>query len=312
MAQSAQIQDIYPLSHMQEGMLFHSLMDFSSKAYIEQTSFTITGNLCVDSFQKSLNLLVSRYDIFRTIFIKEVPDLTGPQQVVLSNRELTVYREDISRLADQEQQTLIDAFMTKDREKGFDLQKDPLMRLALFDRGDSQYTCVWTHHHIIMDGWCLGIILKEFFSMYDSLKNNSPVQLGSTVPYSRYIEWLGEQDQEETAAYWSEYLKEYGNTASIPRIKRRTADGNYKADQVSFSLASDMVEKLTEAAQNWGVTLNTLFMSIWGVLLHRYNAADDAVFGSVISGRRQRLTGLNQWSACLSILFQCESDLRKA
>ncbi|MCY9080205.1 non-ribosomal peptide synthetase [Bacillus inaquosorum] len=292
MAQAAQIQDIYPLSHMQEGMLFHSLMDVSSKAYVEQTSFTITGNLCIDSFQKSLNLLVSRYDIFRTIFIKEVQDLTGPQQVVLSNRELTVYREDFSHLADHEQQALIDAFMTKDREKGFNLQKDPLMRLALFDRGNSQYTCVWTHHHIIMDGWCLGIILKEFFSMYDSLKNNSPVRLGSTVPYSRYIEWLGEQDQEETAAYWSEYLKEYGNTASIPRINPRPADGDYKADQISFSLAPEMVEKLTEAAQNWGVTLNTLFMSMWGVLLHRYNATDDAVFGSVISGRPSAIDGI--------------------
>ncbi|MFP7234280.1 amino acid adenylation domain-containing protein [Bacillus subtilis] len=292
MAQSAQIQDIYPLSHMQEGMLFHSLIDVSSKAYVEQTSFSITGNLCIDSFQKSLNLLVSRHDIFRTIFIKEVPDLTGPQQVVLSNREFTVYREDFSHLADHEQQALIDAFMTKDREKGFDLQKDPLMRLALFDRGNSQYTCVWTHHHIIMDGWCLGIILKEFFSMYDSLKNNSPVRLGNTVPYSRYIEWLGEQDQEETAAYWSEYLKEYGNTASIPRIKDRPADGDYKAAQVSFSLAPEMVEKLTEAAKNWGVTLNTLFMSMWGVLLHRYNAADDAVFGSVISGRPSAIDGI--------------------
>ncbi|MCY8377326.1 amino acid adenylation domain-containing protein [Bacillus inaquosorum] len=292
MAQAAQIQDIYPLSHMQEGMLFHSLMDVSSKAYVEQTSFTITGNLCIDSFQKSLNLLVSRYDIFRTIFIKEVQDLTGPQQVVLSNRELTVYREDFSHLADHEQQALIDAFMTKDREKGFNLQKDPLMRLALFDRGNSQYTCVWTHHHIIMDGWCLGIILKEFFSMYDSLKNNSPVRLGSTVPYSRYIEWLGEQDQEETAAYWSEYLKEYGNTASIPRINPRPVDGDYKADQISFSLAPEMVEKLTEAAQNWGVTLNTLFMSMWGVLLHRYNATDDAVFGSVISGRPSAIDGI--------------------
>ncbi|MCY7900089.1 non-ribosomal peptide synthetase [Bacillus inaquosorum] len=292
MAQSAQIQDIYPLSHMQEGMLFHSLMDVSSKAYVEQTSFTITGNLCIDSFQKSLNLLVSRYDIFRTIFIKEVQDLTGPQQIVLSNRELTVYREDFSHLADHEQQALIDAFMTKDREKGFNLQKDPLMRLALFDRGNSQYTCIWTHHHIIMDGWCLGIILKEFFSMYDSLKNNSPVRLGSTVPYSRYIEWLGEQDQEETAAYWSEYLKEYGNTATIPRINPRPADGDYKADQISFSLAPEMVEKLTEAAQNWGVTLNTLFMSMWGVLLHRYNATDDAVFGSVISGRPSAIDGI--------------------
>ncbi|MCY8308650.1 amino acid adenylation domain-containing protein [Bacillus vallismortis] len=292
MAQSAKIQDIYPLSHMQEGMLFHSLMDFSSKAYVEQTSFTITGNLCIDSFQKSLNLLVSRYDIFRTIFIKEVPDLTGPQQVVLSNRELTVHKEDFSHLTDHEQQALIDAFMIKDREKGFDLQKDSLMRLALFDRGNSQYTCVWTHHHIIMDGWCLGIILKEFFSIYDSLSNNRPVQLGSTVPYSRYIEWLGEQDQEETAAYWSRYLEEYGNTASIPRIKNRSADAHYIAAQVHFSLAPEMVEKLTEAAQKWGVTLNTLFMSIWGVLLHRYNAADDAVFGSVISGRPSAIDGI--------------------
>lgn len=123
MTQATQIQDIYPLSYMQEGMLFHSLLDFSSKAYVEQTSFTITGSLCIDSFQKSLNLLVSRYDIFRTIFIKEVPDLTGPQQVVLTNRELTVQREDLSHLKHDEQLALIEDFMQQDREKGFHLQK---------------------------------------------------------------------------------------------------------------------------------------------------------------------------------------------
>ncbi|MCY8981666.1 fengycin non-ribosomal peptide synthetase FenD [Bacillus halotolerans] len=292
MTQATQIQDIYPLSYMQEGMLFHSLLDFSSKAYVEQTSFTITGSLCIDSFQKSLNLLVSRYDIFRTIFLKEVPDLTGPQQVVLTNRELTVQREDLSHLKHDEQLALIEDFMQQDREKGFHLQKDPLMRLTLFDRGDSTYTCVWTHHHIIMDGWCLGIILKEFFSMYDSLKNNRPVQLSSTVPYSRYIEWLGEQDKEETAAYWRDYLQEYGNTASIPKLKSRSANGEYEAANIRFSLEPAIVQKLTAAAQNWGVTLNTLFMSLWGVLLHRYNGTDDAVFGSVVSGRPSAIDGI--------------------
>ncbi|MCY8027883.1 amino acid adenylation domain-containing protein [Bacillus sonorensis] len=292
MTQATQIQDIYPLSYMQEGMLFHSLLDFSSKAYVEQTSFTITGNLCIDSFQQSLHLLVSRYDIFRTIFIKEVPDLTGPQQVVLSKRELTVHREDLSHLSHHEQLALIDEFMKKDREKGFDLQKDPLMRLALFERGNSHYTCVWTHHHIIMDGWCLGIILKEFFGMYESLKKGKPVQLGSTVPYSRYIEWLGEQNKEETAAYWSDYLREYGNTASIPGIKSSSADGHYEAAHIRFALEPEIVEKLTAVAKKCGVTLNTLFMTIWGILLHRYNAADDAVFGSVISGRPSEIDGI--------------------
>ncbi len=76
------------------------------------------------------------------------------------------------------------------------------------------------------------------------------------------------------------------------RIKSRPADRDYEAAQVRFSLAPEMVEKLTAAAQKWGVTLNTLFMSIWGVLLHRYNAADDVVFGSVISGRPSAIDGI--------------------
>ncbi|MCY9107205.1 amino acid adenylation domain-containing protein [Bacillus atrophaeus] len=292
MTQATGIQDIYPLSYMQEGMLFHSLLHGDSKAYVEQTSFTINGNLCIDSFQKSLNLLVSRYDIFRTIFIKEVPDLSGPQQVVLTSRELTVKKEDISGMEIKEQHIFIEEFKKKDREKGFDLQKDPLMRLTLFDMGENRHTCVWTHHHIIMDGWCLGIVLKEFFHIYYSLKNSDPLQLGSTVPYSRYIGWLGEQDKEETGVYWDGYLSDYGQTASIPLTNNRRKDGVYVSEQIHFSLDPSSVEKLTALSRSLGVTLNTLFMSIWGVMLHRYNATDDAVFGSVISGRPSTIDGI--------------------
>ncbi|XBO87378.1 condensation domain-containing protein [Bacillus licheniformis] len=162
MAQETEIQDIYPLSYMQEGMLFHSLLHPDSNAYVEQISFTISGDLCRDSFQKSLDLLIDRYDIFRTIYIKEVPDLDGPQQVVLSHRKVPVQTEDISALTAEQQQTLIKSRKRADRLRGFDLQKGPLMRLSLYQTGENRHTCVWTHHHIMMDGWSLGIVLQDF------------------------------------------------------------------------------------------------------------------------------------------------------
>lgn len=125
MTQATEIQDIYPLSYMQEGMLFHSLLDSGSNAYVEQISFTVSGDLCIDTFQKSLDMLVSRYDIFRTIFIKEVPDLEGPQQVVLSRRDTAVQTENISDYSEERQQSIIEEFKETDRHKGFDLQKAP-------------------------------------------------------------------------------------------------------------------------------------------------------------------------------------------
>ncbi len=99
---------------MQEGMLFHSLLDSGSNAYVEQISFTVSGDLCIDTFQKSLDMLVSRYDIFRTIFIKEVPDLEGPQQVVLSRRDTAVQTENISDYSEERQQSIIDKFKEND------------------------------------------------------------------------------------------------------------------------------------------------------------------------------------------------------
>ncbi|MBY8914908.1 amino acid adenylation domain-containing protein [Bacillus sp. YC2] len=294
MTQATEIQDIYPLSYMQEGMLFHSLLHSGSNAYVEQISFTIRGDLCIDSFQKSLDMLVSRYDIFRTIFIKEVPDLDGPQQVVLSQRNVTVQTEDISAKTEKQQQAIINSHKETDRRKGFDLQKGPLMRLTLFHTGENRHTCVWTHHHIMMDGWSLGIVLKDFFRMYYAIRNSRPVSLGSPAPYSTYITWLRRQNKEETSAFWSRYLSGYGETASVPPAKNTAAENRYTSEHFQFSIEPETVQRLTDLARQSGVTLNTLFMSIWGLLLHRYNNTDDAVFGSVVSGRPSAIDGIEE------------------
>ncbi|QPK87040.1 amino acid adenylation domain-containing protein [Bacillus velezensis] len=292
MTQATEIQDIYPLSYMQEGMLFHSLLDSGSNAYVEQISFTVSGDLCIDTFQKSLDMLVSRYDIFRTIFIKEVPDLEGPQQVVLSRRDTAVRTEDISDYSEERQQSIIDKFKETDRHKGFDLQKGPLMRLTLFQTGENRHTCVWTHHHIMMDGWSLGLVLKDFFSMYYAIRSGRPVNLGSPAPYSTYIKWLRSRNKEETSAFWSRCLEDYGETVSVPQTKNKTAQNGYASEHFQFSLEPETVQKLTDIARGIGVTLNTIFTGIWGLLLHRYNGTEDAVFGSVVSGRPSAISGI--------------------
>ncbi|MCY9264016.1 amino acid adenylation domain-containing protein [Bacillus haynesii] len=292
MAQETEIQDIYPLSYMQEGMLFHSLLHPDSNAYVEQISFTISGDLCLDSFQKSLDLLIDRYDIFRTIYIKEVPDLDGPQQVVLSHRKVPVQTEDISDLTAEQQQTLIKSRKRADRLRGFDLQKGPLMRLTLYQTGESRHTCVWTHHHIMMDGWSLGIVLQDFFHMYYALRDGRAIRLGKPAPYSTYMTWLRSQNREKTAAFWSDYLNGYAESVSVPGTKSNTTEGVYTPKHLQFSLNPETIEKLSDLARRLGVTLNTLFTSIWGLLLHRYNATDDAVFGAVVSGRPSAIDGI--------------------
>lgn len=292
MAQETEIQDIYPLSYMQEGMLFHSLLHPDSNAYVEQISFTISGDLCLDSFQKSLDLLIDRYDIFRTIYIKEVPDLDGPQQVVLSHRKVPVQTEDISALTTEQQQTLIKSRKQADRLRGFDLQKGPLMRLTLYQTGENRHTCVWTHHHIMMDGWSLGIVLQDFFHMYYAIRNSRAIRLGKPAPYSTYMTWLHSQNREKTAAFWSDYLNGYGESVSVPGTKSKTTEGVYTPKHLQFSLKPETVEKLSDLARRLGVTLNTLFTSMWGLLLHRYNATDDAVFGAVVSGRPSAIDGI--------------------
>ncbi|KAF6599664.1 condensation domain-containing protein, partial [Bacillus sp. EKM420B] len=81
----------------------------------------------------------------------------------------------------------------------------------LFQTGENRHTCVWTHHHIMMDGWSLGIVLKDFFSMYYAIRNGRPVNLGSPAPYSSYIKWLRSRNKEETSAFWSRCLEDYGD-----------------------------------------------------------------------------------------------------
>ncbi|MEN7436600.1 amino acid adenylation domain-containing protein [Bacillus amyloliquefaciens] len=289
MGQQPEIQDIYPLSFMQEGMLFHSLLDHDSRAYFEQAVFTISGKLDRERFQKSIDTVFERYDIFRTTFIHK--NVAKPRQVVLKNRPSRVQFHDISHLDEKAQDKYADRFRKEDKDKGFDLQSDPLMRVSILKKAPERYVCIWSHHHIVMDGWCFGIVMKEFLMIYQSLGDGRLPSLEPVQPYGKYIKWLMKQDRKEAEIFWKTRLADLEQTASLPK---KSAEPNGELEQAVFTISEEQTNELKNIAARAGATLNTVFQALWGMLLQRVSRCDDAVFGSVVSGRPSDLAGVEK------------------
>ncbi|MCP4152889.1 MAG: hypothetical protein GY757_34470, partial [bacterium] len=180
----AGIEHIYPLTPMQEGMLFHNLYETGSSVYFEQMCYRLHGELDVGIVEKSINRLFKRYDILRTAFIHK--DMERPLQVVLSKRKLDVYYKDISEESSEEKTMFVETFKKEDRERSFDLSNDVLMRVAVLRLGRREYEFTWSHHHILLDGWCLGILITEFFDIYNSILSGHEPRLNPVKPYRNY------------------------------------------------------------------------------------------------------------------------------
>lgn len=289
MLSNKNIKDIYKLSPMQEGMYFQYLYNKDSHAYFEQTAYRINGDLQIALVEQSLNELLKRHDVLRTVFNHQK---TGqPLQVVLKEARIDFNVEDASAILDKE--AFVEQYKQRDIDRGFDLNSNLLIRVGILRLGSTEYEFIWSHHHIIMDGWCVGILIAEYLEIYNSLLENRQPRLGSVKPYKRYISWLGKQDTEAVKEYWKNYLRGYEQAVGIPRIK-----GGYDADKAfipevsSLCLSQGKTTGLAELAARKGVTLNTLIQSIWSVLLFKYNDVRDAVFGTVVSGRPSELEGV--------------------
>lgn len=283
-----QIKQIYPLTPMQKGMLFHALQDENTAAYCQQLMITLRGELDRKLFTDSFNQLLARYDILRTVFVYE--GVSSPRQVVLKERKGFIYFEDISHLSSEEQAVYLERFAKRERNRGFELSEDLLTRIAVIQLAEQEYRVLWNYHHILQDGWCTGIITKDFFQIYSAMKQNVAFRLPEPVPYSNFVQWLRTQDQEKAKHYWTEYLKDYDSIAMVPR-KRQTAE-SYDLQELRFSLGQELSKGLETICSQAHVTMNTLIQAIWGILLQRYNNTDDVVYGTVVSGRNADVSGI--------------------
>ncbi|MVO98369.1 non-ribosomal peptide synthase/polyketide synthase [Paenibacillus lutrae] len=288
--EQVKIKDIYPLSPMQEGFLFHSILDEVSEAYFEQSIITFHEILNADLIQQSLQKLVDRYDIFRTVFMYK--ETERPLQVVLEQRQAeAIHTEDLSGLPEEEKKSRFEAFLKGERQKGFHLEKDIPIRLALTKWTDGTSKLTWSVHHIVMDGWCMGTVVKDFFDIYTSLRDGVPIQLAPVYPFSSFIQWLERQDKDEAKAYWQRYLLDFESETTVPGYSR-SLDRAFQSERFTYKWAEKLTQGMELVAKQYRVTVSTLFQSLWGVLLQKYNNSTDVVFGSVVSGRPDEIPGI--------------------
>ena len=288
------INDIYALSSMQEGILFHTLLEKESSAYFQQSSFLINGNLNVAALEKALQHLVDRHDVLRTVFKFEKVEL--PIQIVLKKWEAIFNYQDIRNIDTKEEKAaFIAAFKASERSKNFNLSAEPLMRVSVIQLENTSFHLVWSYHHIILDGWSLRILMSEFMRLYTIINEQKPISLQAAEPFKEYIKWLEKQNREKAGEYWQTYLAEYEEATVLPCRKPLTQqDPGYHRAQVKTVLEEDMMISLRSLAAQCNTTLFTLLQSVWGILLSKLTANQEVIFGTVVAGRPAELKNAEQ------------------
>lgn len=286
------VADIYPLSPMQEGMLFHALLDPGSDQYFQQMTCHIQGVLDKALVEQCLNELIQRHVVLRTIFLHHGYD--RPLQLVLQDRKITVHYKDMRTAREHVPvATMIASLLAEDKAVKFDLTKDVLVRLTILRVSEQEYQFIWSHHHILMDGWCVGIIMREFRALYAAYARQAPVVLPPVAPYAGYIGWLEARDATISANYWQSYLSGYGQPALLPKKEQISADAvSFAAAEHQLLLSGEETKLMMRVSGDYSVTISTLFHTAWGILLAKYNNTKDVVFGSVVSGRPAEIAGV--------------------
>lgn len=285
------IEDIYTLSPMQQGMLFHVLSSPESRLYHDQMVCSFDGALDSAAFRRAWQQVVARHSSLRTGFVWQ--GLTKPAQVV--HREVAVGLEELDwrSLSAEEQEVQLEVYLYEDRRRGLDLGEPPLMRLALIRRREDSYYFVWSVSHLIVDAWCSAIILEEVMAVYRAHREGRILFLEPSPPYRDFIAWLKRQDQAPARDHWRRVLLGFREPTPLePRCDDAAGRADRSFRRVTSELSEAATRGLKSLAQWHQLTLNTLVQGAWGLVLAHETDREDVVFGTCVSGRSLDLPGV--------------------
>lgn len=285
-------EDFYPLSPLQEGLLFHALYSPEGGEYISQISCVMRGELDVSALKQAWQQVVQRHAALRTFFLWE--GLKKPVQVVQKHLDLTWEEMDWRGQSPEVQREQLATYLTQEQTRTFHLSRPPLMRLALIRLKDDEYEFVWSHHHLLLDGWSTSLVTNEVIRFYRAISRGERLLLPTPRPYRDYIAWLQQQDLNSAESYWRKTLK--GFTTPTPLLPDDVQESTGKGDYVvrQLKLTTGATALLQDEARQQGLTLNTLLQGAWALLLSHYTGQQDVVFGATVSGRPPELQGIEQ------------------
>ncbi|BCL80831.1 hypothetical protein ccbrp13_32960 [Ktedonobacteria bacterium brp13] len=287
------IEDIYPLSPMQAGLLFHSLYEQDAGVYFEQLNWTIRGDLNVSAWRRAWQRVIDQHAVLRTRFYWQ--ESLKPFQIVYRHVELPWNYYDWRGLPVSEQQARLAMLLSELRQQGFDLQVTPLLRLTLIRLDEDTYTFVENIHHILMDGWSQPLLFQEVLTSYRAYCQEQEPRLVSPRPYRDYIAWLQQQETTQTERFWREYLAGFTRPTLLSvdwRVGIQSISSYEKMGGAQFILTDEMAGTLQNFAQQHQLTVNTIVQGAWALTLAHYSGEDAVVFGSIVAGRPAELPGV--------------------
>ncbi len=289
------LEDSYPLSSLQQGILFHSLYELDPAAYFQQFSFVVNGPLQVPALRQAWANALARHAVLRTAFAwanRDHPVQTVRHTVDLPWTFLDWRHRDASRRAQD-----FDAFLADDRRRGFDLQRAPLFRCTLIQETETRHRFCWSAHHIILDGWSTATLMKEVFDDYLSLARTGMPALAASAPgYRRYIDWLARHPRSADETWWRAELAGFHAATPIAANPAGQISGDAarqdKRRTQQFLLDEALTARLQTLMRTHRLTLNVLIRAVWALVLRRRAGTDDVVFGVTVSGRPPQLDGV--------------------
>ncbi|MBT2505639.1 amino acid adenylation domain-containing protein, partial [Streptomyces sp. ISL-98] len=281
--------DVWPLSPLQEGLLFHARYDEQIRdVYVEQTFVDLEGSLDTGVLRASWQALLDRHASLRTGF-RQSAGMASPVQVVVRDVVLPWREVDLSGLSDADAEAEV-VRLAKGEQARFDLAVPPMLRLLLVRRGGARYRLFVTLHHIVLDGWSLPVLFGELSEIYAARGDASG--LSAVTPYRDYLEWLGRQDKEVAREAWRAALAGTSEPTLVGPVDRGGEPMSPRT--ISTSADLELTGALHAMARANGFTLNTVIQGVWGVLVGMLAGRTDVVFGATVAGRPADLPGVER------------------
>ncbi|HEY3582016.1 MAG TPA: condensation domain-containing protein, partial [Pyrinomonadaceae bacterium] len=285
------VEDVYPLSPMQEGLLFHSLYAQDHAVYVTHITCTLE-NLDVPAFERAWQQVMDRHPALRTAFVWQ--NLEKPLQVVTRRVRIRIDQLDWRAFSREEQDARLKEFLQSEQNHDFKLSKAPLVRLTLFQTGANAFQFVYSHHHLLLDGWSDYLLLNEVFTFYEAFHAGRELHLEMPRPYRDYIAWLGQQDLSQAESFWRQLLQGFNSPTVLGVDQSPSSLPSQDETTIYFRLPVEITNALRTQARRQGLTLNTLTQGVWALLLSRYSGERDVVFGATVSGRPIEMKGVEK------------------
>ncbi|MEK7990951.1 MAG: condensation domain-containing protein, partial [Thiotrichaceae bacterium] len=279
------VEAIYPLSPLQKGILFDSLYSPDTLGYFVQVHFDLEKpNL--DWLKQVWTEIQQRHPVLRTLFVWE--NQKQPLQIVLKQVDLNWQIEDWKQYDAQTKNEKLTQLLQEDKKKGFNLNKAPLMRFYIIQLSEEKVHFIWSHHHIVLDGWSFPIILQEVLKLYQARADNQPPTVKTLRPFKDYIQWIQKHDADHAKQYWTQNLAKI--TAPTPLLINKPPAANSAYLEQHYSFSEQIKLKLQSFSREQRITLNTLVQATWALVLGCYSRNQEVLFGGMVSGRPAELT----------------------